>query len=80
MLSTNEKAYFYFDPPFSFREGMEEIYDKTIDLIASLPAEAVEAVIVEHMTQERLPETIGAMERFKSKKFGKSTLSYYRNR
>ena len=72
-----EKAYFYFDPPFSTREGMEDIYDKTLELIAMIEPESCEMVIVEHISSLDLPEEIGALVRKKRKKFGKSTLSYY---
>jgi 16S rRNA G966 N2-methylase RsmD len=57
---------------------MEDIYDKTIALIEMIEAEICEMVIVEHMTAMSMPETIGALARTKKKKFGKSTLSYYR--
>ncbi|MDD5406121.1 MAG: 16S rRNA (guanine(966)-N(2))-methyltransferase RsmD [Sulfurovaceae bacterium] len=73
----NIKTYFYFDPPFSIREGMEEIYKKTLDLIASIEPDICEMVIVEHMTKLDLPSTIGQLSLWKTKKFGKSTLSYY---
>ncbi len=72
-----EKAYIYVDPPFSVREGMEDIYDKTIDMIASLPKEVVELIIVEHMTGLEIPENIGSFALKKSKKFGNTTLTYY---
>lgn len=75
---SGEKSYFYFDPPFSTREGMDEIYDKTIALIGSIEPDAAEMVIVEHMTSLDLPDTIGAMQKVKSKKFGRSSLTYYR--
>ena len=71
------KTYFYFDPPFSTREGMEDIYDKTITLIEMIEAELCEKVIVEHMTAMVMPEIIGTLTRTKKKKFGKSSLSYY---
>lgn len=71
-------TYFYFDPPFSIREGMEEVYQNTLRLIASLPQEKTIAAIVEHMSAEVLPETIGSYTLQKTKKFGKSSLSYYR--
>ena len=74
----NLKAFFYIDPPFSVREGMEDIYDKTVLLIQNLPVENVEMVILEHMTGLKLPETIGPYSLKKSKKFGKTSLSYYR--
>jgi len=71
------KTYFYFDPPFSSREGMEDIYDKTIALIAMIQEEICEMVIVEHMTAISMPENIGTLKLRKRKKFGKSSLSYY---
>jgi 16S rRNA (guanine966-N2)-methyltransferase len=73
----NEEAYFYIDPPFSIREGMEDIYDKMINMIASLPQECVKLIILEHMTGLELPNEIASYKKFKSKKFGKTTLSYY---
>ncbi len=77
LRTLDTKAYFYIDPPFSFREGMEEIYDNMIRLIKQLPHELVEMVIIEHMTGLELSETIGNYKKLKSKKFGKSSLSYY---
>ncbi len=71
-----ERAYFYIDPPFSIREGMEEIYEKMMQLIASLPQENVEMIIIEHMSGLEIPEKIGKFQIKKSKKFGNTTLSY----
>jgi len=76
--ATGERAYFYFDPPFSIREGMEEIYDKTLKLLERIEPAQCEMAIVEHMTTVDLPEHIGTLERVKKRRFGKSTLSYYR--
>jgi len=73
-----EKAYFYFDPPFSIREGYEDIYEKVIQIIKRIPKEVSEAIIVEHMTKADFPEKIGSYELYKRRKFGKSTLSFYR--
>jgi len=72
----NEEAYFYIDPPFSIREGMEDIYEKMLNLIASLPQEVVKLIIIEHMTGLEIPETLGAYKLKKSKKFGNTTLTY----
>jgi 16S rRNA (guanine(966)-N(2))-methyltransferase RsmD len=72
-----ESAFIYVDPPFSIREGMEEIYDKTLDLIASLSLNTVRLVVIEHMSGLELPEIIGDFKRFKFKKFGKTSLTYY---
>lgn len=71
-----EEAYFYIDPPFSTREGMEDIYDKTIALIASLPSECVKLIIIEHMSTLDIPQNIGAYTIKKSKKFGNTSLTY----
>jgi len=72
-----EDAYFYIDPPFSIREGMEDIYDKMILLISKLPLECVKLIIIEHMTGLEIPETIGVFSKQKSKKFGNTTLTYF---
>ncbi|CAI6145407.1 MAG: hypothetical protein SPLUMA1_SPLUMAMAG1_00008 [uncultured Sulfurimonas sp.] len=71
-----EDAYFYVDPPFSIREGMEEIYDKTMNLIKSLPQECVKMIIIEHMTGLEIADEIGAFHIIKSKKFGNTSLTY----
>jgi len=75
---TGIKTYFYFDPPFSTRDGMDDIYDKTIALIERIAPEVCEMVTVEHMTNLDMPPEVGALELFKRKKFGRSTMSYYR--
>jgi 16S rRNA (guanine(966)-N(2))-methyltransferase RsmD len=71
------EAFFYIDPPFSIREGMEGIYEKMISMIASLPKEAVKMIILEHMSGLELPEEIGIFKKKKSKKFGNTSLTYY---
>jgi 16S rRNA (guanine(966)-N(2))-methyltransferase RsmD len=72
-----EPAFIYIDPPFSIREGFEDVYDKTIGLIASLSLATAGLIVVEHMTGLELPEHIGIFSQFKSKKFGKTSLTYY---
>lgn len=73
-----KKSYFYFDPPFSIRDGMENIYIKTFKLIESINPKIAEMVIIEHITKEKMPKEIGEFKKIKSKKFGKSSLTYYR--
>ncbi len=73
-----EKAFFYFDPPFSIREGYEDIYDKVQQSIQKIPKEVVESIIVEHMSKYDFPKNLGPFELYKKRKFGKSTLSFYR--
>lgn len=71
------KAYFYFDPPFSIRDGMENVYENVLSLIAMIPQEKVHFIAIEHMSTLVLPESIGLFKLHKTKKFGKSSLSYY---
>jgi len=73
----SEKTYLYIDPPFSIREGYEDIYQKVIDLMASIHPNVIHRIIIEHMTQATLPEEVGAFEKVKYRKFGKSSLTYY---
>ncbi|MBD3798898.1 16S rRNA (guanine(966)-N(2))-methyltransferase RsmD [Sulfuricurvum sp.] len=77
LAALGESAFVYVDPPFSYREGMEEIYDKTIDMIASFPLHMVTLVIIEHMSTLELPDSIGSFNRIKFKRFGKTSLTYY---
>jgi len=72
-----EKTYFYFDPPFATRDGMDDVYDKTLELIEKIDASKCMMVIVEHMSQLDMPKEIGGLEQVKRKKFGRSTMSYY---
>lgn len=72
------KAFFYFDPPFSIREGMEDIYTKVLKLIADIPEDKTHLIIIEHMSELSLPNDIGTYALQKTKKFGNSSLSYYR--
>jgi 16S rRNA G966 N2-methylase RsmD len=76
LKKSKQKAYFYIDPPFSIREGMEDIYDKTMDLIKSLPTEIVEMIIIEHMSGLKIPQKLSPYTIKKSKKFGNTTLTY----
>ncbi|MBV5278086.1 MAG: 16S rRNA (guanine(966)-N(2))-methyltransferase RsmD [Campylobacteraceae bacterium] len=71
------KAFFYFDPPFSIRDGMEDIYTQVLDLIAKIPPHLANLIIVEHMSNVEMPIQIGLFCLKKTKTFGKSALSYY---
>ncbi|MBD3792640.1 MAG: 16S rRNA (guanine(966)-N(2))-methyltransferase RsmD [Campylobacterales bacterium] len=77
LKKSEKKSYFYFDPPFSTRDGMDSVYDKTIELIQKIDPGSCEMVVVEHMTNLTLPDEIGALVQVKRKKFGRSSLTYY---
>lgn len=67
----------YLDPPFDFREGMDDVYEKTFNLVRDITNEKVILVTFEHMTGLELPEKLGRFTKYKTKKFGKSSLTYY---
>ncbi len=73
-----EKSYFYFDPPFEIRDGMNEIYEKCYQLIKNIPTQKCELIAIEHMSSIVPHREIGSYKMQKSKKFGKTTISYYR--
>ena len=76
-LGRKEKRIFYFDPPFSIRENMENIYEECISLIKSIEPKQMDIVAVEYMTGYELPKKIGSFIKQKTKKFGKSSVVYY---
>jgi len=67
----------YIDPPFDFRDGMDDIYEKTYSLVKNFTNNNISRVVFEHMTTLELPQTLGRFKKFKYKKFGKSSLTYY---
>jgi 16S rRNA (guanine(966)-N(2))-methyltransferase RsmD len=68
----------YLDPPFDIRDGMTDIYDKSFELVKNISNENVILVTFEHMIQLDMPEILGKFSKYKTKKFGKSSLTYYR--
>ncbi len=77
LKSTDEKAFFYFDPPFSIRDGMKNIYKRVFELIEDINRDIVLMIIIEYMSKERMPERVGEFKLQKNRKFGKSSLAYY---
>ena len=78
LKNSNDNTYFYFDPPFSTRDGMSDVYEKTISLIEKIDSSKCDMVIIEHVTKLDMPKNIGKLEQIKRKKFGRSTMTYYR--
>ena len=72
-----KKAFFYFDPPFAIREGFEDIYDKIQQLIKKMPKINVEKILIEHQSNYKFPENLGKYKKIKTKKFGKSSVTFY---
>ena len=72
-----DRAFFYFDPPFAIREGYEDIYEKVKDLIKTMPKMNVEKILIEHQSDYDFPEYLGKYKKTKTKKFGKSAVTFY---
>ncbi|NQY92936.1 MAG: 16S rRNA (guanine(966)-N(2))-methyltransferase RsmD [Campylobacteraceae bacterium] len=68
----------YIDPPFDSRDGMDDIYTKCFEMISKIENDNVLLICFEHVTTLEMPESLGKFQLSKSKKFGKSTLSYYK--
>jgi len=68
----------YIDPPFDFRDGMVDIYDRCFEMVSKIENDNILLICFEHVTTLKLPESLGKFTLGKSKKFGKSTLSYYK--
>ncbi|MEA3512355.1 MAG: 16S rRNA (guanine(966)-N(2))-methyltransferase RsmD [Campylobacterota bacterium] len=77
LKSTNDEVILYLDPPFDFRDGMDDIYEKTFNIVRDITNKNVILVTFEHMTGLEMPESLGKFSQFKTKKFGKSSLTYY---
>lgn len=77
LKNSNDELILYIDPPFDYREGMEEIYEKSFNMIKDIENENIFMVIMEHVSTLETPEVLGKFSLQKTKKFGKSSLSYY---
>ena len=78
LKNTTSPIILYVDPPFDYREGMGEIYHNTFKMVKSLENENIMMIVFEHKTELSMTENIGKFKQYKSKKFGNSTLSYYK--
>lgn len=73
----NKPIILYLDPPFSIREGMGDIYEQLIAYVENLEILCVSFIVFEHWSEYNMPPQIGRFTQLKSRRFGKSTLTYY---
>lgn len=73
----NDSIIVYIDPPFDFRDGMENIYQKSFEMVESFTNENIFLITFEHKSELTLPEIVGSFRKYKTKKFGNSSLSYF---
>lgn len=67
----------YLDPPFDIRDGMDEIYNKTFEMVKSFDNKNIFLLVFEHKTGLEMPKSIGDFNQIKYKKFGNSSLTFY---
>jgi 16S rRNA (guanine(966)-N(2))-methyltransferase RsmD len=78
LVNSKDEIIVYIDPPFDFREGMEGIYDKSFNMIENIKNDNIYIIIIEHESSLEVPEVLGKFTLNKTKKFGKSSLSYFK--
>lgn len=78
LKNSTDELVVYIDPPFDFRDGMEDIYDKSFEVIKTCENKNIFLICFEHISSLEMPQELGAFEIIKTKKFGKSSLTYYK--
>lgn len=77
LKNSDKEIILYIDPPFDFRDGMDDIYERSFQMVSNITNENILLITFEHMTGLELPEKLGKFTKNKTKKFGKSSLTYY---
>ena len=77
LKNSKEEVILDVDPPFDFREGMEDIYDKSFRMIENIENSNIFKIIIEHESKLEIPKILGKFSLEKTRKFGKSSLSYF---
>lgn len=77
LKNSKEEVILYVDPPFDYREGMEDIYDKSFRMIENIDNNNIFKIIIEHESKLEVPKILGKFSLEKTRKFGKSSLSYF---
>lgn len=72
-----EKIILYLDPPFCIRNEMQDIYQKCLKLVESIKNPLLFLVVFEHISSYQMPQKVANFCIIKSKKFGKSSITYY---
>lgn len=76
----NARIILYLDPPFCIREGMADIYERLITKICNFShsqQSRVDLIVFEHWSGYNMPHFFGEYEKYKTRQFGKSTLTYF---
>lgn len=77
LRNSKDEIVLYVDPPFDYRDGMDDIYEKSFQMIENIENDNIYIIIIEHISSLEMPEVLGRFSLHKTKQFGKSSLSYY---
>ncbi len=77
LKNSSNELIIYIDPPFDYRDGMEDIYTKSFKIIEEIENDNIYMIIIEHVSILKIPQFLGKFSLNKTKKFGKSSLSYF---
>ncbi len=77
LKNSNDELIIYIDPPFDYRDGMEDIYESSFEMVRKIDNENIYIITFEHVSTLEMPQTLGHFELSKTKQFGKSSLTYY---
>ena len=77
LKNSSDELIIYIDPPFDYRDGMEDIYESSFEMVRNIDNENIYIITFEHVSTLEMPQTLGHFELSKTKQFGKSSLTYY---
>lgn len=77
LRNSKDEVILYVDPPFDYRDGMEDVYEKSFTMIRNIDVNNIYMIVIEHESSLEVPEVLGKFSLRKTKKFGKSSLSYF---
>ena len=77
LKNSKDEIVLYVDPPFDYRDGMNDIYDKSFRMIENIESDNIFKIIIEHESKLEVPKVLGKFSLEKTRKFGKSSLSYF---
>ena len=74
----NGNLILYIDQPFDIREGFADIYERVWNMVGKIDPQKIFLVVIEHISSYAAPEFKFELTKFKERKFGKTTLSFYK--
>ncbi|MSN97096.1 16S rRNA (guanine(966)-N(2))-methyltransferase RsmD [Campylobacter sp. FMV-PI01] len=78
LMQIDDEIILYIDPPFNIREGFLDVYEKVANFIQNLSAKNIFLIAIEHNSEIKFDEKISKFKKIKTKKFGSTSLSYYK--